>query len=172
MVYPRFILTILLFLLLFLPFTVFSDTEGLPSEETLSPHTDPEDTSQQDTTIYRIIRTGGIQELKEACEQRGVSSEGDEHILKWRLLKYVKEKHLVPFEVACEKAGKNDIILKNSDFIEYYSNERAQEIMELTGNVYLEYEQKTIHADQMDINIDTGIITGAGRIVFKDGDKT
>jgi hypothetical protein len=117
-------------------------------------------------SLHEILKGGTLEELKEACRVRYLSDEGGPLDLQRRLLEYEFNKGFPQVDERVAVGDMEEIILNHADFIEYQEDEEGDEIIFLRGNVDIEYAAKKITADQVNINVDTGIITGVGNITF------
>jgi hypothetical protein len=118
--------------------------------------------------IYTLLKEGTDTELEAECRKRGLSCEGTPADLKRLLLADEIEKDLLPFDKRASESQEGDIILHHADFIEHKEGQGNEELVFLSGDVVITYRQKNISADEVRINIDQGIITGTGHIVFID----
>jgi lipopolysaccharide assembly outer membrane protein LptD (OstA) len=121
-----------------------------------------------DSSVYTLLKEGTPSQLQAECNRRGLSIEGSAEDLKRRLLASEIEAHLVPFQERAEASKEGDIVLQHADFIEHGEGEGGQELIRLSGEVAITYREKRISADEVRINVDGGIITGSGNVVFLD----
>lgn len=121
---------------------------------------------------YEIITKGGLEELRDESVKRGLPSEGDESILRSRILNDELSKTLIPFEERIKDIKTEDIVLDHADFVEYRKDEIGEEHIWLNGDVQVLLGEKKIHADELKINISAGLVTGDGNVTFIDGPKT
>jgi lipopolysaccharide assembly outer membrane protein LptD (OstA) len=124
--------------------------------------------NDKERTLYEIVKYGSLEDLKYECRERGISDEGDELVLKRRLLKHEMESTGLPFEERLNELGDDDIVLNQADFIEYEEGENGENLVWLHGKVDIDYGDKKIFGDEIKINLEQGIIIGNGSIVFKD----
>jgi lipopolysaccharide assembly outer membrane protein LptD (OstA) len=119
-------------------------------------------------SVYTLLREGTDAEIEAACRKRGLECEGGPAELKRRLLEDELRRNLLPFDERVAKSEQEDIVLRHADFIEHREGEDKEELIFLSGDVNIDYRKKKIGADEVRINVDQGIITGSGHIVFID----
>jgi len=126
---------------------------------------------EQEKSLYELIKSGTVEELRSACRKRSVSDSGDRLELQRRLLEHELLQGSVPFNVLVKDAQSSDIILNHSDFIVYMEDTNGDDLVLLSSRVDIVYDGKRITADEVKINVNTGIITGSGDITFTDNEK-
>jgi len=119
-------------------------------------------------SVYTLLKEGSAAELEAECRKRELSCTGGPVDLKRRLLTHELETNLLSFDERVGVSAREDIILHHADSIEYKEGEDDEELIFLSGDVDITYREKQISADEVRINVDVGIITGNGNIVFVD----
>ena len=122
--------------------------------------------------VYDLIREGSEDELRLACEQRGLSTEGDLSTLRKRLLQSEMERKLPPFEVKQRNLTDTAFVLNNADFIRFTKSEEGDELILLRGNVDILHGDREIIADEVTINTSSEIVSGWGNVRITIGSNT
>jgi len=126
----------------------------------------------QENSLYNLLLTGSIEELKEACRERGISDKGDMIEVRRRLIDYERERSSINILPDGNALKEKNIILKNADYLKMYKDENGDEILFLFGNVHLIYDNKYIIADIVRINTTKKIVIGRGNIKYTDTVRT
>jgi lipopolysaccharide assembly outer membrane protein LptD (OstA) len=121
--------------------------------------------------VYELIREGTEEELRRACEDRGLPSDGGINDLRKRLMEWEMERSLVPFDEKVEGSGSNAVVLNHAEFIRFIEAENGDELIFMSGNVDVLFEQKKIKADQVEINSSRKLIAGLGNVRFLAGEE-
>ncbi len=122
-------------------------------------------------SAYQVIAGGNIEDLREACRSRSLSESGSVIELRRRLMDHVADFDILPFENRRAQKGGGTVVLEQAEVIEAQEDENGEKLVRLRGNVSISYSGKTIHADEVHVNPDSGIIVGYGSVTFIDGDK-
>ena len=122
-------------------------------------------------TSYHVITSGNIEELKKACRNRSLSDSGSVIELRRRLMDHVAVFDVLSFESRLAQAGEGAVVLEQAEVIEAWEDENGEKLVRLRGNVDISYSGKTIHAAEVHVNPDSGIIVGYGNVNFIDGEK-
>jgi lipopolysaccharide assembly outer membrane protein LptD (OstA) len=121
--------------------------------------------------VYELIREGSEEELRRACEDRDLPSEGDINELRERLMSWEMERSLIPFDEMVRKTGSDAVVLNHAEFIRYTEAENGDELIFLSGNVDVLFGKKKIKADQVEINSSRKLVAGVGNVRFLDGEN-
>ncbi|MGQ9615292.1 MAG: hypothetical protein ACUVWJ_02710 [Spirochaetota bacterium] len=122
-------------------------------------------------SFYDLILSGELNELQQACRERGLADDGDAITLKRRLIDYERKTQGLSFEERAEGERNDLILLNNADFIRYGKDENGDERIVLNGNVDVVYRGRKIRADEVLINSTMGLLTGKGNVQFVDNGK-
>jgi hypothetical protein len=125
-----------------------------------------------DSDLYNLIRDGSEDDLRLACEQRGLSNEGDISALRLRLMQYEMERSLLPFEEKQQNLPDTALVLNNADYIRMSTSEEGEELILLRGNVDILYRGREIIADEVSINTSSQIVSGWGNVRITIGGDT
>jgi lipopolysaccharide assembly outer membrane protein LptD (OstA) len=120
--------------------------------------------------VYRLIREGSLEELRDACEERGLRSDGGINELRTRLMQWEMQRSLVPFDEKLEDSGADWVVLNHAEFIRYSEGENGDELIFMTGNVDVLFGGKEVRADQVEINASRRLIAGMGNVRFQAGE--
>ena len=123
-------------------------------------------------SVHELVQRGTTEQLRQACRERSLDDTGTHLELRQRLLNYELIQSSLGFELRLKDTSGDDIILRHADFVEYVEDVHGNDLVLLKGSVDILYAGKTITADEITINVDSGIITGSGNITFIDGEKT
>ena len=126
----------------------------------------------QENSLYNLLLTGSIEDLKEACRERGISDKGDIVEVRRRLIDYERERSSINILPDVNALKDKNIVLKNADYLRMYRDENGDEILFLFGNVHLTYDNKYIRADIVRINTTKKIVIGRGNIKYTDTVRT
>ena len=125
----------------------------------------------QDYSIYNLLLTGSVKELKEACRERGISDKGNKLEIRRRLIDYERLKNSESMVVNRQTLKEKNIILKNADYLKMYKDKNGNDILFLFGNVRIFYGKKDISADVLRINTTKKIVIGDGNIKYVDSNR-
>ena len=126
----------------------------------------------QDKSIYDILLTGSIEELRNACREREISDEGNVFEIQRRLINYESAKNKKDIVIDEQTLKEKNIVLKNADYLKMYKDKNGDEILFLFGNVHVVYDGRNINADVVRINTTKRIVIGNGNIEYKDSNRT
>ncbi len=123
----------------------------------------------KDSSIYDLLATESIEEIKKACRVRGLSDSGDIFALKQRLMKYEASRRGFYYNERVKNIKKGDLFLSYADYVSAYRDRIGDEIFILFGNVKIEYFNKLIKANVLRVNYTKKIVVGSGNITYIDG---
>ena len=122
--------------------------------------------------VYDLIREGSEDDLRQACEQRGLPTDGNLSTLRKRLIQFEMEAKLPSFEEKQETLPDTALVLNNADFIRFTESEEGDELILLRGNVDILYRDREIIADEVAINTSSEIVSGWGNVRITIGRET
>jgi lipopolysaccharide assembly outer membrane protein LptD (OstA) len=143
---------------------------GIEVEADAPPTEEPID-EKTDRSVYDLVTRGTEDELRLACERRGLLTEGDISTLRIRLMDWERERSLLPFDEKLKAAPESAFVLNHAEFIRYTQAENGDELILLSGNVDVRFGSRSVTADEVRINSNRMLITGSGNVRFVDGES-
>ncbi len=122
-------------------------------------------------SAYQVIKDGDIEVLRKACRDRFLSESGSVIDLRRRLMDDVAVSDVLSFDARRAQEEEGIVVLEHADVIEVQEDEYGEKLVRVKGNVQVSYSGKTLHADEVRVNPDSGIIVGYGSVKFFDGGK-